>query len=410
MPGGFSFNQYLVVDDEPLLFHTGPRGLFPLVREAIATVMPVERLRWIGFSHFEADECGALNELLAAAPRATPLCGQVGAMVSIGDSATGRRAPLADGEALATRQAHASAGSTRRTCRTRWECGFMFEDDTTRTLLCGDLFTQPAPITPPLTEADILGPSEAFRAQMDYFSHTDARARDARAARGDRAAHARLHARLGVARRRRASCCARSPMLGSAEIERAAGDTVAGDGDDDAAEDAVLARRIVAGDRDAESALCRALLPRVRAWGLKHMRDEAAARDLAQHVVLAVLEALRAGRVTEIDRLGAFVIGTCKNTLLAQRRGERRRATLLEQFGPALPALPSRRLGARPAAARALLRATRAASAYGARPDVLRRALRATRSRASSACRPGNVRVARHRALAQLHDCMGGAA
>src|SRR5262249_50322906 len=73
VPGGFTFNQYLVVDDEPLLFHTGPRKLFPLVREAIVAVMPVARLRWIGLSHFEADECGAMNDLLAAAPQAEPL-------------------------------------------------------------------------------------------------------------------------------------------------------------------------------------------------------------------------------------------------------------------------------------------------------------------------------------------------
>src|SRR5579859_7686162 len=69
VPGGFSFNQYLIVDDEPLLFHTGLRRSFPEVRDAIERVIPIERLRWISFSHFEADECGALNELLAAAPK-----------------------------------------------------------------------------------------------------------------------------------------------------------------------------------------------------------------------------------------------------------------------------------------------------------------------------------------------------
>src|SRR5436190_23922818 len=73
VPGGFTFNQYLILDDEPLLFHTGLRKLFPIVREAIAAVMPVERLRWIGLSHFEADECGAMNDFLAVAPRAQPL-------------------------------------------------------------------------------------------------------------------------------------------------------------------------------------------------------------------------------------------------------------------------------------------------------------------------------------------------
>jgi glyoxylase-like metal-dependent hydrolase (beta-lactamase superfamily II) len=83
----FSFNQYLVVDDEPLLFHAGLRGLFPVVREAVAHVMPVDRLRHVAFSHVEADECGALNEWLAAAPQAAPLCGTIAAMVSIGDHA-----------------------------------------------------------------------------------------------------------------------------------------------------------------------------------------------------------------------------------------------------------------------------------------------------------------------------------
>src|SRR5579884_2951073 len=77
VPGGFSFNQYLIVDEEPLLFHTGLRKAFPLVREAIETVLPVARLRHICFSHYEADECGALNQFLAVAPQAAPLCGAI---------------------------------------------------------------------------------------------------------------------------------------------------------------------------------------------------------------------------------------------------------------------------------------------------------------------------------------------
>ena len=83
----FSFNQYLIADDEPLLFHTGPRKMFPLVREAVASVLPVNQLRYIAFSHVEADECGSLNEWLAAAPQSTPLCGTIAAMVSIEDCA-----------------------------------------------------------------------------------------------------------------------------------------------------------------------------------------------------------------------------------------------------------------------------------------------------------------------------------
>src|SRR5688572_11442020 len=102
IPGGFSFNQYLVVDDEPLLFHTGGRRLFPAVRAAIERVTPVSGLRWIAFSHVESDECGALNELLAAAPRATPGCSRVAAMVSVGDLADRPPKGMADGEVLST--------------------------------------------------------------------------------------------------------------------------------------------------------------------------------------------------------------------------------------------------------------------------------------------------------------------
>src|SRR6185369_5153887 len=98
--GAFNFNQYLIVDDAPLLFHTGQRGLFPLMSEAIRAVMPLERLRYVGLSHFEADECGALNSFLAAAPGAVPLCGKVAAMVSINDFADRAPRALADGEDL----------------------------------------------------------------------------------------------------------------------------------------------------------------------------------------------------------------------------------------------------------------------------------------------------------------------
>src|ERR671933_1783728 len=86
-PAGFTFNQFLVLGDEPLLFHTGLRKMFPLVSEAVSRIMPVERLRWITFGHYEADECGAMNEWLAVAPHATPAHGQTGCMVSLADFA-----------------------------------------------------------------------------------------------------------------------------------------------------------------------------------------------------------------------------------------------------------------------------------------------------------------------------------
>jgi hypothetical protein len=98
MPGGFTFNQFLVVDEEPLLFHTGPRRMFPLVRQAVAHVLAdVTKLRHVAFSHVEADECGSLNEWLAVAPRAEPVCGTIGAMVSVTDLADRPPRALADG-------------------------------------------------------------------------------------------------------------------------------------------------------------------------------------------------------------------------------------------------------------------------------------------------------------------------
>jgi flavorubredoxin len=169
-PGGFSFNQYLIVDDEPLIFHTGPRKMFSLVREAVASVLPVERLRYIAFSHVEADECGSLNEWLAVAPQSSPLCGTVAAMVSISDLADRPPRPLADGETLSLGK-HLVRWFDTPHLPHSWECGYLMEEST-RTLLCGDLFTQGGANNPAVTESDILEPSEAFRRQMDYFSHT----------------------------------------------------------------------------------------------------------------------------------------------------------------------------------------------------------------------------------------------
>jgi flavorubredoxin len=168
--GEFSFNQYLILDDQPLLFHTGPRKMFPLVREALASVLPAERLRYIAFSHVEADECGSLNEWLRIAPQSVPLCGTVAAMVSIDDLADRAPRALADGELLSLGK-HSVRWFDAPHLPHAWECGFLAEEWTT-TLLCGDLFTQGGAGHPPITESDILGPSEAFRHSMDYFSHT----------------------------------------------------------------------------------------------------------------------------------------------------------------------------------------------------------------------------------------------
>lgn len=169
MPGGFTFNQILLVDEAPLLFHTGLRRMFPLVAEAVAHVLgDVKKLRYVGFSHVEADESGALNDWLAAAPNAEPVCGTVAAMVSVGDLADRPPRALADGEALSL------GDKTVRWLDTphlphNWECGYLFET-TTRTLLAGDLFTQAGHDPPPLTESDVLGPSEAVRKELGYMA------------------------------------------------------------------------------------------------------------------------------------------------------------------------------------------------------------------------------------------------
>jgi flavorubredoxin len=168
--GAFNFNQYLIADDEPLLFHTGPRRMFPLVSEAVARIVPLQQLRYLAFSHFEADECGSLNEFLAVAPNAVPVCSRIAAMVSVDDVADRPSRPLADGEILKLGQHELRWFDTPHLPHA-WECGLMMELQT-RTLLCGDLFTQGGTGETPLTESDILGPSEAFRGPMDYYAHS----------------------------------------------------------------------------------------------------------------------------------------------------------------------------------------------------------------------------------------------
>ena len=168
MPGGFTFNQYLLIDEAPLLFHTGPRGLFSAISQAVSEVFPLEELRYVAFCHIEADECGALNAFLAAAPNAEPLCGQVAAMTSVADLADRMPHVLADDEVLSLGK-HAVQWLDAPHVPHGWENGFLFET-TERTLFCGDLFTQGGSEHDPLSD-DILISSESMRARMDYFAH-----------------------------------------------------------------------------------------------------------------------------------------------------------------------------------------------------------------------------------------------
>ncbi|MGZ3274698.1 MAG: oxygen-binding di-iron domain-containing protein [Caulobacteraceae bacterium] len=164
-PQGFTFNQFVIDADEPMLFHCGQRQLFPLVSRAVAKVVPLDRLRWISFGHVEADECGSMNLWLAAAPKAQIAHGQLGCEVSIQDLADRPPRALADGETLDL------GGKRMRWMSTPhvphgWEAG-VFHEETGGTLFCGDLLTHVGD-GPALTSSDVTGPAiaaeQAFRA------------------------------------------------------------------------------------------------------------------------------------------------------------------------------------------------------------------------------------------------------
>jgi flavorubredoxin len=155
-PAGFTFNQVLIRAEQPLLFHAGPRGMFPSVSQAVASVVPVDELRWITFGHVEADECGAMNLWLAAAPQAIVAHGALGCMVSLNDLADRPPRPLSDGETLdlgGKRVRHIDTPHVPHA----WEARVLHEE-TTNTLLCGDLFTHIGN-GPALTEQDLVGPA-----------------------------------------------------------------------------------------------------------------------------------------------------------------------------------------------------------------------------------------------------------
>ena len=166
-PAGLTFNQFLLDDEEPLLFHTGHRSMFPGVREAIGRVMPLDRLRWIAFGHIESDECGAMDEFLDAAPHAQVVHGALGCTVSLNEMAARPPRPLADGEVLVLGNFQVRHLDTPHVPHA-WEARVLFEE-TTATLLCGDLFTHLGD-GPAITESDILEPATAAEDLFGYSS------------------------------------------------------------------------------------------------------------------------------------------------------------------------------------------------------------------------------------------------
>jgi flavorubredoxin len=166
-PAGFTFNQFLVLGDEPLMFHTGLRKMFALNRDALARIIPPERVRWITFGHFEADECGAMNEWLAVAPQATPAHGATGCLVSLNDFADRPSRVLNDGETIDLGGKRVRFIDTPHTPH-GWDAGVLYEEST-RTLLCGDLFTQLGDGRA-LTDGDVVGPAIAAEDVFKYSS------------------------------------------------------------------------------------------------------------------------------------------------------------------------------------------------------------------------------------------------
>ena len=167
-PDGFTFNQFLILGDEPLLFHAGLRQMFPSVRTAVSRLIAPEKLRWIAFGHYEADECGAMNDWLAIAPQATVAHGRTGCYVSLNDMADRSPRILADGETI-------DLGKDRRVryldtphIPHGWDAGVLYEE-ASGTLLCGDLFTQTGDRAS-LTESDIVGPAIAAEDMFRFSS------------------------------------------------------------------------------------------------------------------------------------------------------------------------------------------------------------------------------------------------
>jgi flavorubredoxin len=168
-PFGFTFNQFLVVADEPLLFHTGARAMFPLVAEAVSRIVPVESMRWITFGHVESDECGSMNMWLAAAPHSQVAHGVTGCMVSLNDLCDRAPRALANGEVIdlgGKRVRHIDTPHVPH----GWEARVLFEE-TTGTLLCGDLFTHVGR-APALTTDDVVEPAMAGEAMFQATALT----------------------------------------------------------------------------------------------------------------------------------------------------------------------------------------------------------------------------------------------
>ena len=177
---GIQFNQFLIKDDEPFIMHTGMKKMFPVTREAIASLIDPSRLRWIGFSHFESDECGALNEWLNIAPNAQAVCSFVGAMVTVNDFAERPARALADNEVFAIGNHRLKFLATPHLPH-GWDAGLFFEERD-KTLLCSDLFFHPGD-PEPLTESDVVGRASTSITEsmagplandMPYTPYTDA--------------------------------------------------------------------------------------------------------------------------------------------------------------------------------------------------------------------------------------------
>jgi flavorubredoxin len=170
-PAGFTFNQLLILGNAPPLFHCSHRGMFPLIATAVARVIPPEGLRWISLGHIKADECGAMNEWLRIAPRATITSGAVASWVWLNDMADRPPQILGDGEVVDLGGKRVRYLDTPHVSH-GWQAGVLFEE-TTGTLLCGDLFTHTGN-GPVVVTTDVVGPSMAAADMFGFNSLTPA--------------------------------------------------------------------------------------------------------------------------------------------------------------------------------------------------------------------------------------------
>ena len=406
IPGGFTFNQYLLVATTHRCSSTPvPGRCSRWVRDAVAHVLgDVSRLRYVGFSHIESDECGSMNELLAAAPRAEVVCSRVAAMTSA-DLADRPPRALADGEELSLGRKRVRWLDAPHLPH-NWECGYLFESST-RTLLCGDVFTHGGSDLPALTESEVIGPAEATRLAMpDGRGHRRQHPAAAGEARRNRTDHAGGDARQRLQGRR--TWTAAWPCRCSRGLGHGPPGTVRGRWPRTTPSSFATSATRARGPGRPSSLSVVATAHERSSTGDATSATPTRPGSWRSRCLLALLLAVRQRRVAEPEHLDRFVLGTCRNVAARMREHAARAApTELAELDVAMEV---------PEPETVDLRAlTRCLASIDARARVVvHLSFHEERSAEEIAQRlgttAGNVRLLRHRAVARLRRCLDGRA